>query len=121
MPIQFKFDTTKLVNNSLKWLEKWMRKSVDELFIEVNRLSPVDTWKYQKWHKKHPVSIQGNQIIGKISNEGEYPDKVEEGWRKTEVNWHTPAWIYRDVGANTYRRALERKKSSIINNLKQWG
>jgi hypothetical protein len=119
MPIQFKFTPEKLIHNTLQNIFVWMRKSTDELLIEINRLSPIDTWTFQKQNRKLPVRIEWNKVIWTIINEWNYSERVETWFRQNPVNWHLENWeIFNNIWANTFQRALRRKKANILYNLK---
>jgi hypothetical protein len=53
-------------------------QTIDELYIEVQKISPVRTGQYLSQHRREPVRIEGDEIIGIVSNAGEYPIRVEE-------------------------------------------
>lgn len=43
--------------------EKLAKELTDELYIELIRLTPVDTGKYQSQHKKKPVVVTPSEAI----------------------------------------------------------
>jgi hypothetical protein len=120
MPLQFKFPVDWLKKKILESVTKWIQKSQDELLIEINRYSPVDTWTFQSQNRKLPVRVWNNEVIWVIENIWDYPERVERWFRNAPVNWHLDnGQIYNSVGANTYKRSLERKKANILKNI-QW-
>jgi hypothetical protein len=62
-------------------------QTVDDLYLEVQKISPVRTGQYLSQHKREPIRVEGDEVIGAVSNAGEYPIRVEQGFRKTPVNW----------------------------------
>ena len=109
----------KIESNLMKDWKKIVKKVNKLVYSDIKQFSPIDTWNYTSWHKDKGVIQKGNKIIWTIENVWDYPEKVEKGWRKTAVNWHTPAWIYFNKWANTYERAVLNNKK-YFNKLLKW-
>ena len=109
---------------SLKWkllksVVPVVKQLTDELYLEIQTNSPVDTGTYLWQHRNEWVTIEWNKVIWKVSNQWDYPEKVEFGWRKTAVQWHLKnGTIYVSKGAETYEKSLLKIKQKFINKLK---
>ncbi len=108
---------TKAVTDSLVWTVVDIN---NELYFEILKNSPVDTWEFIQNNRNEWVRQEWSTIIWKISNEGEYPEKVEWGWRKTPVNWHLRSWeVYFDIWAHPFEKSLKKVEQNFYKKLQQ--
>ena len=94
------------------------------LLAEVIQKSPVDTWAFLKWNKRQLARKEGDKIVWSVYNDSELAFEIENGFRKTEVNWHKwrkKGWpvIFRWVWATPFLRTYIEKREEIINNIKK--
>ena len=81
---------------------------LDDLYWEIHKLSPIRSSHYISRHRKTPIVETAFEFRASIVNDSDYPWEVEEGWRKTAVNWHLQnGTIYRAKGAKVFERATE--------------
>lgn len=127
MPITFKVDTGKVTKQLLTERVVTMKKLTDDLYAEINRISPVDTWTYKKSNRNEWVQVDGNKVIWKVSNNSEYAERVEFWfgpwwriwWRQTAVTWHpTEAPNYRWRWARVYSQSIDKLRPTILNKLR---
>lgn len=115
MATNYSINLGKIIEEQAIQAVKW---TIEELYVEIQKKSPVRTWKYLSQHRILWIRKEWNRIIWEITNEGEYPEKVEFWWRKTAVNWHMHDWsIFHNKWAQTYQRALAKVKSNFIKRL----
>jgi hypothetical protein len=84
----FTFDMNKLKKRLLTNQRGILEDATNELYIEIQQNSPVDTGYYLSKHRNKGVRYEEGKMIGEVENIGDYSEKVEEGWRRTPVNWH---------------------------------
>lgn len=114
------FSVDKISKKALAWLWSEMNSATNELYMEVFQNSPVDTGYYQSNHRNKWVRIEGVKLIWAVENESDYPETLEEGWRKTPVNWHLQKWeIYVSVGADTYKKSVQKVGERLFDRLKK--
>lgn len=118
MAKEFKFNIplyVKAVTDSLVWT---VVETNNELYMEILKNSPVDTWTFIQQNRNMWVKQEWNTIIWRIENEWEYSEKVEWGWRKTPVNWHLRDWsIYFDIWAMPFERSIAKIEKNFIKKL----
>lgn len=90
----------------------------NEIYFEILKNSPVDTWKFLSQNRNEWVRQEWNIIIWRIINEWEYPEKVEWGWRKTPVNWHLRSWgVYFDIWAHPFEKSIKKVEEKFYKKL----
>ncbi len=118
MAKEFKFNIplyTKAVTDNLVWT---VVDTTNEVYFEILKNSPVDTGTFIGQNRNEWVKQEWDTITWKVSNEWEYSEKVEWGWRKTPVNWHRNDWtIYNSIWANTYELSVAKVKQNFIKKL----
>lgn len=94
-------------------------KATDALHADAKFFSPVDTGAYKAGHRNLGVVTQGNLVIGTVENEMEYAERVEDGFRKTPVNWHIDdrRQIYVSKGADVYKKSLAKASETLMQDL----
>ena len=96
-----------------------MQKACDELYLEIQKNSPVDTGYYLSKHRKKEVVVKWNTVVAEVENMSDYPERVEDWFRQKAVNWHLQKWeIYYSQGADTYKKSVRKVWERFINNLK---
>lgn len=117
---KFEFNIKSLGNQILKENYDKVSQTTDELYINLRKLSPVDTWKYLNSHRNKWVRFEWNKIIWTIVNTDEKAEKIETGWRKSPVNWNRKLnWDnFYSVWAKVYELALKRIEDRFYNKLK---
>lgn len=117
----FTFDMNKLQNKLLQNARADLEDATNELYIEIQQNSPVDTWYYLSKHYNKWVRFEDWKMIWEVENMWEYPEKVEGWWRNTPVNWHLQKWeIFYSVWAMTYQKSLQKVWERFIAKLKRW-
>lgn len=128
MPTIFHITEETLTKFAKKVAIDVVHKTTDQLYLEVQKLSPIRTGEYASWHRNMWVRIVWDQCIWEIKNTGSYPERVEFwfwkwGWiwnRQTAVNWHLRnGTIYHDKWAHTYKKSLLKVKP-FFNQLLKW-
>lgn len=62
---------------------------------------------------------EGDTIIAEVENIWEYPEKVEDWWRKTEVNWHLNNWqVIQAKGAKVYVKSVRKVWDKLLSKLR---
>lgn len=88
-----------------------------------NYFSPVDTWKYKKWHSVEPIRREGDTLYSRLFAKNQSYAKSVEEWFKDrwgkKVTWHIDDRNveYESVGAEVYqktRAALEEIVQQIV-------
>lgn len=116
---KYELNIDSLKNKLLKSVVPVVKWIVDELYLEIQINSPVDTWTYLSQHRNEWVTVENGMVVWRVSNEWDYSEKVEFGWRKTAVNWHLKNWtIYVSKWAETYEKSLLKIKKKFIDKLK---
>ena len=113
---KFKIDikwVDKLLDGEIK---KRLNEWIIELYSDVIKKSPVDTWEYLKWNKTEKATKQWTKFIAKVYNDSENSVEVEYGWRKSPVNWHKnrKSWwpiIYTWVWARVITRVFDNQEN----------
>lgn len=127
MATNFTITSDKLTKFAKKVAINAVHSTVDVLYLEIQKLSPIRTGTYASGHRNMWVRIEGDKVIWEVKNTGKYPERVEfwfwKNWgiwnRYTAVNWHLRNWsIYHDKGARTYQKALLKVKPFFNKTLK---
>lgn len=113
------FDVNKASRKVLKSTARDINNATNELYMEVYQNSPVDTWYYISRHRNKGIREEWDRIIWEVENQGEYPETLEEGWRKWPVNWHLQKWeIYYSVWADVYKKSVQKVGQKLLDKLK---
>lgn len=120
MWIKIEINMESIKQKILKSAIKTVSETTNAIYMDVRKFSPILTWKYVSGHKNLWVRVTKHRVIGTIENVGEYPEKVETGWRKKAVNWNLQnIWqIYNSVWANVYAKAVAKNKDIFLRKLK---
>ena len=119
----FKITAESLIKQTITMKRKRMETATNALFLAVRMLSPVRTGTYIGSHRNLGVRQEGNRLIGEVSNEWPYPERVEYwfwkggriGGRLNSVRWHLMNWqIYVDKGSHAYQKALLQIKDQFL-------
>ena len=115
MWIQYKLNLWRVLEEIA---QKAISQTLDELYFEAIKKSPVATWQFVSQHRNLWIRKEWSMIIGEIVNEWDYSEKVEMWWRKKPVNWHLKDWtIYYSKWADVYKNAIERVKPNFYKRL----
>lgn len=115
----YNFNIEKIKKEYIKLAIPIMEQAWDDLFLEIQENSPVDTWLYLSTHLNRGVRIEGKKIIAEVENIWKYPEKVESGWRSSPVNWHLRnGRVYNSVGAEVYEKSVKKIWQNLIDKLK---
>lgn len=120
MAMKFKLDFSNLKKKTLKQSVNAVAETTSDVYIDVQKYSPVDTWTYEKWHKNLWVTVKWNRVIGIVENLWDYVERVESWFRKNPVNWHLKnIWqIFNSKWANVYWKAIANNKDKFLTKLK---
>lgn len=116
----FTINIEKIKKHYEKQIIPIVKETTDDLYFQAILNSPVDTGTFQKQHRNEWVRQEWSKIIGIVSNQWEYSERVETWFRRSPVNWNRKTkWdIYYSVGANVYEISLEKVKQKLLNKLK---
>lgn len=122
MPIEFKikFTAESLKKTVLNSYVKPVKEATNNLYIDIRKFSPIKTGRYRSWHKNLWVRVFKDKVVWTVENVWEYPQKIETGWKRKAVNWNLQSiWqIYHSVGANVYKKAVEKNKTIFLRKIK---
>jgi len=97
-------------------LDRGIRKALIVLMAELKALTPEDTKEMLNAYRIKGISMEGDNVVGTISNDSWHAIIVEFGVSGLTYNYHKPKWnkFYSGVGNRTFARAIDNKRGEIL-------
>jgi hypothetical protein len=116
----YTIDLWKYKKKILSDSEQLVQEVTWNVYNDVIKFSPIDTWEYVSWHKYKWVTRTWNIVKWVVENIWDHTEKVETWFKKTPVNWNLKKmWAtYYSVWASPYKRAVEKNEDYFFKKLK---
>ncbi len=116
----YTLDLWKYKNKILSDVEWIVQEVTWNIYHDVIKFSPIDTWEYVSWHKYLWVTRKWSIVKWVVENIWEHPERVETWFKKTPVNWNLKKmWqTFYSVWAKPYERAIEKNKEYFVSKMR---